>query len=111
MLISLAEDFIDNDDDAAFSRLYHFYFQDSYEVPIYSDRPCLYKSWEWDSCYRYLNDEIHEWFTSYNVDYELHCIIFKKNKEEYIIWAIEITEEIALLFKLTWGGKIADFSS
>ena len=110
MLISLAEDFVDNDNDEKFSRLYNHYFQDSYLEPLYSDRPYSYEAWKYDCVYRYLKNEIHDWFISYNTDYKIKCFIFKKNEEEYIIWALDISEDIALLFKLTWGGKIADCS-
>ena len=94
------------------SLLYPKYFQ-GFDYQKYDDRPYSTNEWSDDyGHYRYLQNEIHDWLKSYNIDYKIKY--FQKHKQrknsiltEYIYWVVDIqNDEIALLFKLTWGGKI-----
>ena len=46
-----------------------------------------------------LNSNIREWLDSYNIDYEIMRL---RKTHDLIEWKIEIPDEIAVLFKLTW---------
>jgi hypothetical protein len=113
LLISVVEGFSYTEPDFnPISSLYLKYFQ-GYKEKKYEDRPYSTNEWPSDKDhYRYLNDDIHEWLNSYNVKYR---IIYRRESRQrkkyvdsqYIFWIIDIdNDEVALLFKLTWGGKI-----
>jgi hypothetical protein len=70
-----------------------------YDVKHFVNRPYLKKIFYYDWNYRYLTDEIHQWFMDLNIEYTLSYeglspFVSKVN--------IEIEDNYATLFKLVW---------
>ena len=49
-----------------------------------------------------LKDEIHEWFNHYDYSYKIILNHFIKDNIEYVEWYLDMENDIAVLFKLTW---------
>ena len=112
MIVILAEDtLLVGPNTPVFNKNYHKYLycaDDFSEYPIIPNRPYwpeISKDRK-EVFYRYLNDDIHEWFKSYSASYKIVHNEYYKNKEKYVQWCLNIEDnDIAILFKLTWGGE------
>lgn len=52
--------------------------------------------------YWYLHDDIGEWLMNHGI-ISIHCsLCFDVHSE---VWSLCVPERVALLFKLTWGGR------
>ena len=79
-------------------------FVQCFNYEKYKDRPCYptiiqNTSDSTINFYRYLNDNIHNWFQYMNGDYSMHYEVIQTRH----FWYLEIpNSDVAMLFKLTW---------
>ena len=75
-----------------------------FNFELYKDRPCyptiIQKTNDsFMNFYRYLIDDIHDWFQSMNGDYSIRYVVIGDRH----IWYLKIpNNDVAILFKLTW---------